>query len=96
LDCERVKVELLTKHSVCTVSRGIRSCRSIFKFAVDTELLSKNPFVGVSDRVDVNLSRQVYVDRETIYRVMEHCRDDYDRLLLSLTRFGGLRIPSGL
>ena len=25
---------------------------------------------------------------------MEHCRDDYDRLLLALARFGGLRIPS--
>jgi len=25
---------------------------------------------------------------------MEHCRDDYDQLLLALARFGGLRIPS--
>jgi site-specific recombinase XerC len=94
LDCERFKIDLLAKYSVCTVSRGIRSCRSIFKFAVDTELLSKNPFAGVSGGIEVNLSRQVYVDRETIYRVMAHCRDDADRLLLALARFGGLRIPS--
>jgi hypothetical protein len=47
-----------------------------------------------SSRADVNLSRQVYVDREMIERVMEHCRDDYDRLLLALARFGGLRILS--
>ena len=94
LDCERFKIQLLTRYSECTVSRGIRSCRSIFKFAVDMELLSKNPFVGVSGNMEVNLSRQLYVDREMIERVMEHCRDDYDRLLLALARFGGLRIPS--
>ena len=93
-NCERFKAALLKKYAACTISRGMRSCRSIFKFAVDAEWLIKNPFVGVSGSVEVNLDRQVYVDRKTIYRVMEHCRDDYDRLLLALARFGGLRIPS--
>ena len=32
--------------------------------------------------------------RDTREAVMEYCRDDYDRLLLALARFGGLRIPS--
>jgi len=94
LDCERLRVALLKTHSACTVSRGIRCFRTIFKYAVDAEWIAKNPFVGISGSVEVNLDRQVYVDRKTIYRVMEHCRDDYDRLLLALARFGGLRIPS--
>jgi integrase len=94
LDCERFKAALLKKYSVCTISRGIRSCRSIFKFAVDADWLAKNPFKDVSGGNEVNLERQVYVERKTICKVMEHCRDDYDRLVLALARFGGLRIPS--
>jgi site-specific recombinase XerC len=77
-----------------TVSRRIRYCRTIFDFAVSAALLSKNPFVGVKSSVEVNEERHVYVDRETIHKVMACCRDDHDRLLLALARFGGLRIPS--
>ena len=94
LDCERFKAVLLKRYSACTVSRGIRRCRTIFRFAVEAEWLLRNPFVGVSGSVEVNLDRQVYIDRKMIYRVMEFCRDDYDRLLFALARFGGLRIPS--
>ena len=46
-NCERFKAALLKKYAACTISRGMRSCRSIFKFAVDAEWLIKNPFVGV-------------------------------------------------
>ena len=93
LDCERLKIALFKTHSACTVSRSIRSFCTIFKYAVDAEWIAKNPFVGISCSGEVNLERQVYVDRKTIYRVMEHCRDNYDRLLLALARFGGLRMP---
>jgi len=94
LDCERFKNQHLGKLAACTTSRGLRACRTIFKYAVDAGWLENNPFKKVSSRVDVNLVRQSYVDNATIYKVMEYCRDDYDRLLLALARFGGLRIPS--
>ena len=94
LDCEGFKNQRFGKFSPCTLSTGVRRCRAIFAFAVKSKWISENPFVGLVSRVDVNLDRQYYVDRETIYRVMEHCRDDHDRLLLALARFGGLRIPS--
>ena len=93
-DCERFKAHLLKKYSACTVSRGIRRCRSFFQLAVNVGWLSRNPFEKVFGSVEVNLNRQVYVDREMIGKVMACCRDDYDRLLLALARFGGLRIPS--
>jgi len=94
LDCERFVKFCLTKYAVCTVSRGLRSCRTIFRFAVDAGWLQKNPFERVSGGSEVNVSRQFYVDREVIDQVMTSCRDDYERLLLALARFGGLRIPS--
>jgi site-specific recombinase XerC len=93
-DCERFHAALKKKLSSSSVSRYFRACRSIFKFAVDSDRLSKNPFVGIASGIEVNPARQVYVDRKTICRVMSCCRDDYDRLLLALARFGGLRIPS--
>jgi hypothetical protein len=94
LDCERFKSQHLAHHSACTVSRALRRCRSIFRFAVDAGGLSSNPFEKISSSAEVNLSRQVYVDRSMIMKVMEHCRDDHDRLILALARFGGLRVPS--
>jgi len=94
LDAERFKNQHLGGKSVCTVSRGIRRCRSFFKFAVDADRLQSNPFKEISAGVEFNLKRQVYVDRAAMDKVMPHCRDDHDRLLLALARFGGLRTPS--
>jgi hypothetical protein len=93
-DCERFRNFHLVKYSACTAARGLRRYRSIFRFAVDAGWLTKNPFDKISVSAEVNLSRQVYVDRDMIFKVMACCRDDYDRLLLALARFGGLRIPS--
>jgi len=92
--CERLKTVLRKDYSVCSVTNVIKRGRMIFKLAVDAEWLAKNPFAGISAGVDFNLDRMFYVDRKMIYRVIEHCRDDYDRLLLALARFAGLRIPS--
>ena len=93
-ECERFKNHLLTKYSACTVARGLRRCRSVFKSAVDAGWLVKNPFDKITVNAEVNLSRQVYIDRKTLSKVMANCRNDHDRLLLALARFGGLRIPS--
>jgi site-specific recombinase XerD len=94
MSCERFRNHLLSSRSSCTVSCGIRRCRTIFSFAVKSGWLQENPFCAITRGSDVNLERQVYVDRETIYKVMSSCRDDYDRFLLALGRFCGLRIPS--
>ena len=94
LDCERFRDQYFGYQAACTVSRGLSRCQSIFRYAVDAGWLRSNPFEKTVKRVSVNLQRQFYVDRETIYKVMSCCRDDYDRLVLALARFGGLRIPS--
>ena len=93
-DCERFMIYYLASHSACFASREIRRCQSIFRFAIQQDWLAKNPFDKIASRVDVNLDRQFYVDRETIDKVVACCQDDHDRLLLALARFGGLRIPS--
>jgi hypothetical protein len=94
VDCERFRSHCLERFSVCTVSRGIRGCRSIFRHAVDLEWLLKNPFAKVRGGVEVNLERQHYIERQVVRRVMDFCENDSDRLILALARFGGFRIPS--
>jgi integrase len=96
MDCERLVNHQLKHFTACSLSRAVRHCRTIFRFAIDLGWIEKNPFDVKVKRIDVNLDRQEYVDRETVCKVMECCRDDYDRLLLALARFGGLRIPSEL
>jgi integrase len=93
-DCEVFKTKFLKAYSASSVSRIIRYCRTIFGFAVESALLSKNPFAGVKSSVEVNEERLVYVDVDTTHKVMACCRDDHDRLFFALARFAGLRVPS--
>jgi hypothetical protein len=94
LECEQFKNQHLSSFAACSVSRHISRCRTVFRVAVDNDWLQKNPFDKVVGGTTVNRSRQFYIDRATINKIIVHCRDDYDRLLLALARFGGFRIPS--
>jgi hypothetical protein len=81
-------------HSESTVSRGMRTCKTIFKFGEENGYLLQNPFKGVMMGIEVNESRMFYVDRLEFGKVLEVCRNDRERLILVLARYGGLRIPS--
>ena len=80
--------------SEATVSRGVRACKSIFKFGVDNGILSCNPFEKIRRGSDSNVGRMFYVDRRLFDRILSCCRDDCERLILALARYGGLRVPS--
>ncbi|MDR0337402.1 MAG: phage integrase SAM-like domain-containing protein [Planctomycetaceae bacterium] len=80
--------------SPCTMYRGLGACRSMFKMAVSLRIVTENPFEGIKLGERKNESRQFYVTRELIDKVLEHCNDDRDRLIIVLARFAGLRVPS--
>jgi integrase len=80
--------------SACTVYRGLVGCRTIFDYAVKLRLLTENPFKALSYGERSNESRQYYVTREMLVKVLSNCNDDYERLVIVLARFAGLRIPS--
>lgn len=94
IEADQFRQDWLRTSSESTVSRGIRMCRTIFRFAVDQDWLAKDPFAKVAAGYEVNADRQIYVSRQTIRDVMQACERDSDRLILALARFGGLRIPS--
>jgi site-specific recombinase XerD len=80
--------------SPCTVYRGLGSCRTIFSYAVELGVILSDPFATIYRGERTNEVRQYYVDRPTIDKVLSACTDDFERLVVVLARYGGLRIPS--
>jgi integrase len=93
-DCKKFFDSCKSRFSDCTTARGLRRCKTIFNYAVKQGFIQSNPFAGITFRVDTNLERQFYVSRDVIHKVLEHCRDDRERLAVALGRFAGLRVPS--
>ncbi len=53
---------------------------------------ASNPFEGISCNVRADKSRQAFIDRETIEKVIDACPNAEWRLMVALARYGGLRI----
>lgn len=81
-------------YAVATTSRTVRYARQIFRWAVRRGKAEANPFEGLKAGPQTNAARRVFIDRETIAKVIEAAPDAEWRLLIALSRFGGLRVPS--
>ncbi len=77
-----------------TVAKRVKTARMIFANAVRWKLIDENPFSGIKAGVQANADRQRFVDRESVARVMDAAPNAEWRLLIALSRFGGLRVPS--
>jgi integrase len=62
--------------------------------AVDSEIIPANPFSRVKTPRKTNKSRQRFIDQQTIAAVSEMAPDAEMRLIIALSRYGGLRTPS--
>lgn len=79
-----------------SVSKYTYFARQFFQAAVDGRIIAENPFRGIKTGRRSNVARQYFVTPETISRVLDGATDPEFRLVLALSRFGGLRIPSEL
>ena len=77
-----------------TVRRRSGIARQFFKAAVRRKLISVNPFADLVAAVRGNDERQFFVTRDATTKVVEACPDAEWRLIVALSRFGGLRCPS--
>jgi len=68
--------------------------RQFFESVVRQKMIGENPFEDVKTGGETNEARKRFIPREDIEKVFEECPDDEYRLLVALSRFGGLRIPS--
>ena len=76
-----------------TVSKRLQFARMFFKAAKKRNLIAANPFAEVSAAAVMQCDRQRYVTREETERLLAIC-DPTWRLIVALSRFGGLRCPS--
>ena len=93
-DADEWQETLRKKLSAATVSREVKRARQFFRAAVRKRLLQDNPFQDLKTPAQVNSSREHFVTREEIQKVLDACPDAEWRLIVALSRFGGLRCPS--
>ena len=82
------------KLSAATVVRRCTLARTFFKDAIRRKLIETNPFDGVGKGSTANPERQRFIDQATIAKVIDACPNAEWRLLVALSRFAGLRVPS--
>ena len=80
--------------SPATVGKYFCFTRQFLNEAVDMELIAANPFRGISAPRKTNKKRQCIVDGPTLARVLAVISEPEMRLIVALSRFGGLRTPS--
>ena len=78
-----------------TIRRHIGRARQLFKSAIRRGLVRHaNPFEGMAATVRADKARQFFVTREATQKVIDACPDAQWRLMVALSRYGGLRCPS--
>ncbi|NLE58497.1 MAG: tyrosine-type recombinase/integrase [Planctomycetes bacterium] len=77
-----------------TVRRRTGIAKQFFRAAVRKKVIADNPFADQKTCVHGNDKRKVFIDRETIQKVIDQTPDREWKLLIALARFGGLRTPS--
>lgn len=97
-DADRWYVWLIETRELGKATRGktVRIVKEMWKMARRDGIVNTSPFDHLSGSTPANPKRKKFIDRPTIARVMDACPDHTWRLILALTRFGGLRCPSEL
>ena len=77
-----------------TISREVKRARQFFRAAVRKRIIDANPFQDLKSGSQVNKSREHFITLETTRQVIDACPDYEWRLMVALSRYGGLRCPS--
>jgi integrase len=80
--------------SAATISREVKRARQYFRAAVRRHVIDVNPFQDLKGGKQANPSREYFVTREAAQRVIDACPNREWRVLVALSRYGGLRCPS--
>ncbi len=77
-----------------TVRRYCGLAKQFFRAAMRRKLIDENPFTDQVAAVTGNAAKFHFVSREDTAKLLKACPDLQWRLIVALTRFGGLRCPS--
>lgn len=81
-------------YAPATIGRTVKHARQFFRDAIRSSIITHNPFADIKAPPQTNRDRLHFVTVETIQRVINAAPDGEWRLLIALSRFGGLRCPS--
>ncbi len=81
-------------YAPATISRTVLYARQMFHWAIRRGMAKANPFVALKAGPQVNPARSMFIDRDKIAKVIDAAPDAEWRLLIALSRFCGLRVPS--
>ena len=87
---------LQDRYAEATWKRDIGHLKQMFNLAIGKGWITVNPFSHLKGGVPANKSRCYYVAVETVNKVLAACADSRERLIVILSRFGGLRMASEL
>lgn len=94
-DAQRFRGWLKTEGlSDTSIARRLQTCRAFFNHAIEQRIVTENPFAACRQRNGNPLDKRDYVPTESVLKLIGHAPDRYWRLLLVLSRFAGLRVPS--
>lgn len=72
----------------------MQRCSAIFADALKRRILTENPFSGIKQPKGTNPEREAYVPAEVIEQLIEQSPSAEWRLLLAMSRYLGVRVPS--
>lgn len=77
-----------------TANRRAGHAKQFLRAAVRLRLIPENPFQDLTSAVRGTPQKFRFIDRATVAAVLDACPDAEMRLIIVLSRFGGLRVPS--
>lgn len=77
-----------------TISKAVKHAKQFANLAVRKGLAGSSPFQDLVAGGEKNKERQEFIDRERIDRVISFAPNDEWKLIIALSRYGGLRCPS--
>ena len=93
--CDDWRVHLESRgYAPATIGRHVKRGRQFFRAAVRKKLISENPMQDVRAAAQVNKSREYFVTREAVEKIIAACPNTEWRLIVALARYGGVRTPS--
>ena len=92
-DCDRIARELRAVHKSSHAGKLLSDFKQVFESAKRSNLIASNPFDSIDTSAKHDKSREAYIDRETVIKIMGNA-DPYYAAIIALARFAGLRVPS--
>jgi integrase len=83
-------------YALATIGRDVKRARQFFIAAMQRGLVDRNPFSKLKAHGANNRERDFFVTCETAQLIIEACPDAQWRLIVALSRYGGIRCPSEL